>query len=333
MASSGPRLLMGVDVGGTKSLAVLAEPSGNIVARKREKTPRKGSAEDVLEAILGLMENLLAQERLSAKNLKAVGLAVPGVVDTAEGRVVVTPNMNLSGLVVVPRVQERLGVPVALGNDVNLGTLGEFWLGAARRAQSVVGIFVGTGIGGGIIIGGGLLEGYRMAAGEIGHIVMQVGGPLCGCGNRGCLEALASRTAIERDIREAVAAGEKTVLTDLAKGDLSVIRSGMLRKALAKEDRLTTKVMRSAAELLGYACLTVRHVLDPEVIVLGGGVIEACGDFVVPIVAEVVACDKLPGARHGGQVVPSALGDDAVALGAVALAEQKAGGHPFAANR
>ena len=144
---------------------------------------------------------------------------------------------------------------------------------------------------------------------------MQIGGPQCGCGNRGCFEALASRTAIERDIREGDRRGPRHVLTEILEGDLSVIRSGALRKALEAGDELVTEVMRRASEVLGYACLTVRHLIDPEVIVLGGGVVEACSDFILPIVENIVGSDQLPGAREGGRVLLSALGDDAVVLG------------------
>ena len=160
-------------------------------------------------------------------------------------------------------------------------------------------------------------------------MIMHLGGPKCGCGNHGCFEALASRTAIERDIREAIAAGRTSVLTELAGGDLSVIRSGMIRKALEVEDELVTGVMRRAAEVLGYACVNVRHLIDPEAIVLGGGVIEACSDFIMPIVENIVGLDPLPGAREGGRVLLSALGDDAVVLGAVAAARKRVRRSPF----
>ena len=135
-----------------------------------------------------------------------------------------------------------------------------------------------------------------------------------------------SRTAIERDIREAVEAGRETVLTDLLDGDLERIKSKALKRALKKGDDLVTEVMRRASEVLGYACLTVRHLLDPEVIVLGGGVMEACGKFIMPIVEEVMASDALPGATSGGKVVRSELEDDAGVLGAAALAREAARG-------
>jgi glucokinase len=323
------RLYLGVDVGGTKVQASVVEESGGIVQRLRRSTPRDCGPEQTVATIEQAIDDLLAKAGLEPADLTAVGVAIPGVVDPGRGSVVVTPNMALTGVEIGPRLEAKLHVPVAVGNDCNLGALGETWLGSARKAKSVVAILVGTGIGGGYVQKGKLWRGAREAAGEIGHIVMQIDGPACGCGNRGCLEALASRTAIERDIRQAVAAGRETLLMGLAEGNLNVIRSSMLRKALAAGDALVTEVMRRASELIGYACLTVRHLIDPEVIVLGGGVVEACGDFMVPIVEDIVGSDKFPGARQGGRVLLSALGDDAVVVGAVVLARRRVGRNPF----
>ncbi len=327
MGKKDTTLCIGIDVGGTKISAALAEQSGNIIARNRQPTPRNGTAEDSLEAIVTCVKTLVSDAKVDLESVAGVGLGVPGTVDPEKGLVVDTPNMNLSGLRIVRRAEEKLGRPVAFDNDVNLGTLGESWLGAAQGADSTVGIFVGTGIGGAVLVGGKLVRGVRFAAGEIGHIVMEVDGPLCGCGNRGCLEAMASRTAIERDIREAVSSGRETILQEMLDGDLSIIKSGALKKALKKGDGLVTEVMEKASIVIGHACLTVRHLLDPEVIVLGGGVVEACGNFILPLVQEVVDSDALGAARNGGRIVESSLGDDAVILGAVALAKESIGRH------
>jgi glucokinase len=322
------RLYVGVDVGGTKIQASLVAESGVILARQRGPTPREGGASKVLEAICQSVEQTLDAENLSAGDITAVGVAVPGVVDADRGHVLVTPNMNLSDVPLVEWMEERLRVPVALGNDANLGTLGENWLGSARRAKSVVGIFVGTGIGAGMCIKNKPWTGYRQGAMEIGHMVMQRGGPVCGCGNEGCFEALASRSAIERQIRQAVDAGESTKLTELLDGDLSQIRSGALRDALAAGDELTARVLREASTWLGLGCLNVRHLLDAELIVLGGGVIEACAPFMVPIIEEVLHGDQLVADRHS-EVLLAALGDDAVVLGAVAAARKHVKRSPF----
>jgi glucokinase len=158
---------------------------------------------------------------------------------------------------------------------------------------------------------------------------MQTDGPLCGCGGHGCLEALASRTAIERDIRQGIAAGRKTVLAESVSDGSGVIRSNVLRRALEVKDELVQEVMTRAAQVLGLACLQIRQLLDPEVIVLGGGLIEACKSHILPIVLEVMATDGMAKARSGGKVVVSSLGDDAGVLGAVALAQQYLGHDPL----
>ena len=176
---------------------------------------------------------------------------------------------------------------------------------------------------------GKLWRGDRESAGEIGHMIMQLGGPKCGCGGHGCFEALASRTAIERDLREAIAGGRKSVLLELAGGDLSVIRSGMIRKALEVEDELVTEVMRRAAEVLGYACINVRHLIDPEAIVFGGGVIEACSDFIMPIVENIVGLDPLPGAARAAACCSRPWATTPWCSGAVAAARKLVGRSPF----
>jgi len=319
------QLYVGVDVGGTKIQASLIMENGTIIASRRCRTPRPADPELILATIEKTVRKILKKEKVKASSLSALGIAVPGIVDPKKGKVVFTPNMDFSGAKVVKYLEDKFSVQVVLGNDCNLGTLGEVWLGAARNAQSAVGILVGTGIGGGFVQKGKIWQGAREAAMEIGHMIMQIGGPLCGCGNQGCYEAMAGRLAIERDIREQVAKGRQTVLTEILDGDLSRVRSGALKAALDREDEVVTEVVHRAAEVLGYGCITVRHLLDPEVIVLGGGVMEACSDFILPIVEKIVASDKLPGAREGGKVVLSALGDDAVVLGAVALARRKMG--------
>ena len=323
------RLYLGVDIGGTKVQASLVRESGEIVGRQRRPTPRQEGSERVLAAIEQCMDDMLHKGGIAHEDLTAIGVAVPGVVDPDRGMVVVAPNMQLTDVELGPRLAARFKAPIAIGNDGNLGALGETWLGSARNAQSALYICVGTGIGSGLVLRGKLWRGDRESAGEIGHMIMCLDGPKCGCGSHGCLEALASRTAMERDIRQSLDDGRTSVLTELADGDLSVIRSGMIRKALKAEDELVTSVMRRAAEVLGYACINVRHLIDPEAIVLGGGVVEACSDFILPIVENVIGLDPLPGARDGGRVLLSALGDDAVVLGAVADARRLVGRSPF----
>ncbi len=324
-----PRLYLGVDLGGTKVQTSLVRESGEILTREKAPTPRAGGPERVVAALEKYMDEAIAKSGFTAADITAIGIAVPGVIDVARGLVVVAPNMRLTGVALGSLLEARFKAPIVIGNDGNFGALGETWLGSARKAKSAVYICVGTGIGSGLVLRSKLWRGDRDAAGEIGHLIMQVDGPRCNCGGHGCFEALASRTAIERDLREAIAAGRKSILTELAGHDLSVIRSGMIRKALDAEDELVTEVMHQAAVVLGHACVNIRHLIDPAAIVLGGGVIEACSDYIMPIVENIVGLDPLPGARQGGRVLLSALGDDAVVLGAVAAARRLVGRSPF----
>lgn len=323
MGRKSTKAFIGIDVGGTKILSALVTSSGKVLARTRGATPRKTKPKKVIAAIFESIENLVQESGMAFSGIQAVGIAIPGVVDPDRGKILVTPNMSLSGIDIIKPLQKYCRVPVSLGNDVNLGILGEHWLGAARNVQDVIGVFVGTGIGGGIIHNNVLFCGIHNAAAEIGHMIMKIDGPRCGCGNRGCLEALSGRSGIERQIRAAIKAGRKTVLTKLLDNDLSVIKSKVLRKALNKRDPLTKEIMSIASTYLGFACISIKHLFDPAMIVLGGGLIEACGDFILPIVQKSVAKDPFLAKKTSCRVVPALLGDDAVVIGAVALAKQK----------
>lgn len=321
-------LYLGVDFGGTKTLAAIVDERGQVSARCKVATPRKGGAKASLAAVIEAMDGALAESPGARDRLAGVGMAAPGTVNPKTGCIGWAPNTDLVNIDLIPVLEKKFGVPATVGNDVNMGTLGEYWLGAGRGARYVVGIFPGTGVGGGVILDGALYEGYAAMAGEVGHIVVRMDGPLCGCGGRGCVEAIASRTAVERIIREAVKAGRATRLTEWLGGDLSVIKSSMLKRALEEKDELVTEILREAARTLGVACLNVRHVLDPDLIIMGGGMIEACGDFMMPIILEVAAADTVKGIRPPGRIVQSQLGDDAVLLGAVAAVRAKLGLSP-----
>ena len=309
---------IGIDVGGTKISAGLVTSIGKVLDRYKHKTPRGKDRKELVRSVSDVIEELLAENSLSNKDIAGIGLGVPGLLDKKRERILTSPNMNTSGLAIVPELRKRFKVNVAADNDVNVGVLGECWLGAAKGLENIVGIFPGTGVGGGIIVGGELYVGGTGAAAEVGHVIVDAEGPMCTCGNRGCLEAIAGRWAIERDIRSAVKKGRKTLVTKLSKSGLKVIKSGVLAQALAKKDPLTLEIMRNVSEKLGTACINLRHIFDPEMIILGGGIIEACGDFMLPIIKKVFDSDKyFP--RKGCRLVRSKLGDDAIILGAVAL--------------
>ena len=309
---------VGVDMGGTNIVGAVVSGDGTVLGRAKQDTRRGAPKEELAGQIAQAVEAALAAAGCRAGDISGIGVAVPGVVDTHTGRMVVLPNLDIRDVPLRDEMMALFPVPVVVGNDVNLGTLAEKWIGAAREARNVVGVFVGTGIGGGVVVDGRLITGASEMAGEIGHMIVQLDGPLCGCGNKGCWEALASRTAIERQIRAAVEAGEATVMCPDGKC-APVIKSSTLRKALAAGDPVAIRILTRTAEVLGFGAMTIRHLIDPEMIIFGGGVIEACGDFMLPIIRKVIASDKLNAARENLRIERSVLGDDAVFLGAVAL--------------
>ncbi len=311
------RHFIGVDVGGTKIFALVVSDRGEVLARHKTPTEREGRpmAEQIGDAVDGALE----EAGLAFEAISGIGVAMPGSVDSETGYLGSVPNIEIDDPKLVDALRERYPVPVEMGNDVNLGTLAECWLGAGKGANTVVGMFVGTGIGGGVVIDGRLRTGPEDLAGEIGHMVMMVDGPECGCGNRGCFEALASRTAMERAIREGIAEGRESQIMQFA--DDGRIKSGALRDALAAGDELVTEVMTRAAHILAQGVLTIRHVLDPDMVILGGGVIEACEQFLMPQIEREVRASHMKGSRDTLQLAVSTLGDDAVALGAAALVE------------
>ena len=314
------KLFAGIDVGGTKISVGLVDGSGEILTREKDPAPQGATAQKILTQTIKLLKKVLTKKELKPSHLTAIGIGIPGLVDASQGNILVTPNINLSGFPIKRILEKKLQVKVAVGNDVNLGLLGEQWRGAAKGVKNVVGLFPGTGIGGAIILNGNLVTGAQGIAGELGHMIMDIEGPLCSCGNRGCLEALASRWAIERDIRQAIKDGRTSVITSLTKGRLRVIKSKYLKEALQKKDALITSLMKNVSRILGKACVSLRHIFNPEMIVLGGGVIGACGDFVVPRVIKVMTADSFFSGLDDCRVVEAQLGDDAVILGAAALA-------------
>ncbi|MBI3602022.1 MAG: ROK family protein [Candidatus Omnitrophica bacterium] len=186
-----------------------------------------------------------------------------------------------------------------------------------------VGIFPGTGVGGAVLINGRLLLGIQGAATELGHMVMQVDGPLCHCGNRGCLEALTSRWAMERDIRSLIKSGHKSIVKELNNGSLATIKSRVLKEALQNNDPVVKKVFKQTSSVLGQACVCINHIFNPQAIVLGGGVIKACGFFMLPIIEKNFQSDPFFKSFNRCRILQSSLGDDAVVLGAVRLVKSR----------
>jgi glucokinase len=317
--SSDESPVLGIDLGGTKILAAIVDPGGKIVRTAKKKTRAELGGEQILDRIVDVAKEVTQKADLSLDSLAGVGIGAPGQIDFETGTIVYAPNLGWKNVALVKHLREALGLPVALDNDVNAVAVAEHRWGAAKGIDDFIAISVGTGVGSGLFIGGKLHHGFNGTAGEIGHMIIDRDGPPWPASNRGCLEAMASRTAIAQRLEKAMAKGKKTILTEIAGTKASDIRSKVLRQALEAKDRLVTKEINRASRILGKMIGSVINLLGPEMIVLGGGVMEACGDHMLPIIDHVARETAISSSADHVKIVVSKLGDDAGILGAAAL--------------
>jgi len=315
--------IIGVDLGGTKIYAGVFDSSLECIGTARVSTKAARGPEAVIERIGRCIKDAIDECDLEVDRIKAVGVGAPGAVDRETGRVIFAPNLQWKDVPLKKSLEKILGVPVCVENDANICTIGVYHAELKAKPADVVGIFIGTGIGGGLIIDGQLYSGFNHSAGEIGHMVIDVHGPKCGCGNNGCFEALASRTAIFQHIHAAIKDGEKTVLTEMLGPGLEDLRSGDLRKAIRRGDKLVDRIVAEAAEYIGIAVGNLINILNPEVVVLGGGVIEALEDEMMPTIVETATEHTLAGTGKGISIIASKLADEAGITGGAVLARRE----------
>lgn len=322
-------LVIGFDLGGTKMHAAVVDAQGQVVHALREKTlADQGGAEGVIERMIDVCTRLRQALGARGGDLGAVCVGVPGGVDDANGMVDTAPNLGWRKVPLGPRLGGALGLPVFLDNDVRVAVLGEHAYGVGRGARTMVGIFVGTGIGGGLVVGGHMHHGGRGVAGEIGHMTLEPHGPRCRCGRRGCVEALASKTAMLREVRRLVDKGwESKVPKLMKKAGTDILTSSLIERALDDGDEVMHKVLEDAQYYLGLLAGNLANALDPEVIVVGGGVAERLGErLVAPIRAHAYKHLLVQRDRERVRIVATELKDLAAPLGAAFLARERLAG-------
>lgn len=315
--------VVGVDLGGTKILSGLFDSSLSCIGTAKVSTKSQRGVDSVIERIDRCVRDAVDEADLSLKQVAAIGIGAPGAVDFDAGSVLFAPNMEgWKDVGLKKELEKHLDLPVFVENDGNIAILGVHVVELKSKPRNVVGVFVGTGIGGGLILNGQLYRGTNYTAGEIGHMVVDVNGPKCGCGNKGCFEAVASRTAIFQRIKSGVKAGEKTLLTEMLGPSLEDLRSGDLRKAIRRGDKFAAKVVEEAAEFVGIGVANLVNILGPDVVVLGGGVIEALADEMMSVIVKTAKEHAMPGTLKGVDIIASKLGDSAGITGAAVLARQ-----------
>lgn len=314
--------ILGIDLGGTKVMAGVMDGRGNLIGRARAKTRGWRDDEEVFQTIVSAGHRAVEHAGIPGDQLAAVGICAPGPIDFQTGYIIETANLKFKNFPLGPRLADEFGRPAIIENDVNAGVYGEFKRGAARGARNVLGVFIGTGIGGGLIINGALYRGSSTGAGEVGHIIVRAGGPRCGCGNRGCLEAIASRTAITRDIRKAIKRGRRSSIAKLLRKGPDVLSGKELKAAYDSGDELVMKTVNRAARYAGIGIGSLLNVLGPEIVVLGGGVVEAFGDDFIGRIERVARDIAFEINSKDVKFARAELGDDAGVIGAATLARE-----------
>ena len=329
--ASPPRWLVGVDLGGTNIVVGTMRADAQAVHDVHTtRTHAEEGADAVIGRIVSLAERAMAatmaREGIGREAFAGVGIGSPGPLDRASGVVLVTPNLGWRNVALRARVGEALGLPASLDNDANCATYGEWWAGAARGARHVVGLTIGTGIGGGLILDGALYHGATDIAGELGHISIEVNGRRCNCGNDGCLEAYASGPAIAERAREALDGEATSLLPSLVGGDASRITAQTVFEAASRGDLLARDVVRDTARFLGSGVAGLVNIFNPEVVVIAGGVTQAGEALFEPLRAEVRRRAFRP-AVEACRIVPGTLPGTAGVAGAMAtfLAQEREG--------
>ncbi|HPF61172.1 MAG TPA: ROK family protein [Gemmatimonadales bacterium] len=313
--------VLGIDIGGTNLVVgAVAIDGSRVVGNHSRPTDASRGPDAIVDDLVAMASHArdqLAREVPGAA-LEGVGIGAPGPLDTKTGIIALTPNLGWVNMPLRARLGERLDLPAALDNDANCAVLGEAWVGAAREARYVLGVTIGTGIGGGIVLDRRLHHGASDCAGEIGHITIDMDGRRCGCGNYGCLEAYASGPAIAMRAREQIRSGAESRLADLVGGDLEAVTAQTVYEAASIGDDLARDVVRATAQYLGTGIANLLNVFNPDLVVVMGGVTQA-GDGLFEPLRRVVAQRAFKPAVDACRIVPGTLSGLAGVYGAARM--------------
>ncbi|WP_029321236.1 ROK family protein [Butyrivibrio sp. AE3004] len=309
-----------LDIGGTKILGAIFNEKKEIVFRLKKKTKEAGDdADNVEKMIISVVEDMIRDSDIKKKDIKAIAAGAPGVIDQGAGIILTSPNLPWTNYDIKSSIEKKFDIPFYIGNDVNVGVLGEWKYGVAKGYKNVVGFFVGTGMGGGLILDGKMFTGNKYKAAEYGHMILDPEGPLCGCGQRGCLEAFSSKKGMSSYILQQTARGRKNMLSETIEN--GVFKSKNLKKAIAAKDAVTLEAVDRACHYLAVATGNMINTISPDIVVYGGGVMEAVGDFFMEKILAEVDRYCMPSIRSTVELKKAALGDDSNIYGALAMIE------------
>ena len=311
-----------LDIGGTKILGAIFDEKDEIIYRLKKKTKQSGDdSANVEKVIVSVVEEMIEAAGIDKKKINAIAAGAPGVINQDTGVVLFSPNLPWRNYNIKKSIEEKTGIKFFIGNDVNVGVLGEYYYGAARGYKNVVGFFVGTGMGGGLILDGRLFTGNQFKGAEYGHMILDPEGPLCNCGQRGCLEAFSSKKGMSAYIVQQVTRGRSSMLGD--KIENGVFKSKMLKKSLAAEDAVAVEAVDRACHYLAVATGNMINTISPDIVVYGGGVIEAVGDIFLEKILKEVDHYCMPSSRNTVELKVAARGDDSILYGALSMIKGK----------
>lgn len=313
---------IGFDLGGTKMLAVVFDKDFNRIGKARKKTKGNEGMESGLKRINAVIKEAIDDAGIEPSAVRGLGIGCPGPLDLKKKMIRTAPNLGWDNVPIGKSIESAFPFPVTVANDVDAGVFGESMFGAGKGKRCVVGIFPGTGIGGGCVYEGKLIRGANSSCMEIGHMPVLPGGPIDGAGNHGSLESVASRLAIAGLSAQAAYRGQAPHLLDKAGTDIGNIRSGAIAEAVEKGDKAVRQIVQDACEHLSLAVVTMVHLLAPDVIVFGGGLIEAMEDVMLPEIQKHAQKRILESMRDVYTLAAAKLGDDAGVMGAASLAKQ-----------
>lgn len=316
-------VVAGIDLGGTNVKAAVVARNGALLAKDSRPTDAEEGLETVLDNMVASLDAAMEQANADHTDLVAVGIGAPGPMNWRTGVVFSPPNLpGWENVPLADLMRERLNVPTYVDNDANVACWGEFWSGAGREVDSMVCLTLGTGVGGGIVVFGKLLRGPDGTAAEIGHMCVARGGRQCNCGARGCLEQYASVTGMVRTAIEGIESGKKTLLLDMCEGDVERVDGKMISDALVRGDEFAGWVITETGIWLGTAIGSLINVINPEMVVLCGGMIAA-GEALFAPIRKTAREQAFEVPANRALIVPAGLGADSGVIGAAGCALQR----------
>jgi N-acetylglucosamine repressor len=310
--------VIGLDIGPVQVRVIMTDLKGNMIEYSKDNLPVPVSNDSLLQLMIGKIRQILTKYKDEEEKFIGIGIGIHGVVDVKNGISLFAPGLKLRNIPIKETLEKEFGMIVSVENDARVMALGESWLGSGNGDSNVVTVNIGRGIGAGIVINGKLFYGEHFIAGEIGHMTIDIGGPICSCGNYGCLEAMAAGPAIAKKAVKEISIGKESILRSMVDNDLDKIDGKLVYDAAVQGDPLSIDILKQTGMILGIGLTNLIHIMNPKRIILGGGVANA-EQYIVDPIKETIKNRALTSSAKDTEISLSKLGEYGAAIGAVSL--------------